>query len=88
MKKVTFLKICLFEHETLTLVLWQSVRKCPSFLEIREITNYDMGFQKNDIPLRYSIVNIFWDIQDKPKIKMENILVTTTLFGRDWCIKK
>ena len=42
----------LYVHETLTLITCQSVRKCPNFLKLWLITNFDMGFQKNDIRSR------------------------------------
>ena len=52
-------KICLYVHETLTLIICQSVRKCPNFLKLWLITNFDMGFQKNDIRSQSEKVDFF-----------------------------
>ena len=51
--------ICLYVHETLTLIICQSVRKCPNFLKLWLITNFDMGFQKNDIRSQSEKVDFF-----------------------------
>ena len=44
-----YLKKCLYDDHTLSLSLCQSVRECPKFLKICQITNFDMGFQKKNV---------------------------------------
>ena len=58
-EKGRLFKICLYVHETLTLIICQSVRKCPNFLKFWLITNFDMGFQKNDIRSQSEKVDFF-----------------------------
>jgi hypothetical protein len=43
------LKKCLYEFHTLFSNPWLSVRECPNFLKICQITNFDMGFQKKHV---------------------------------------
>ena len=58
-EKDRLFKIYLYVHETLTLITCQSVRKCPDFLKLWLITNFDMGFQKNDIRSQSEKVDFF-----------------------------
>ncbi len=45
-EKSQYWKKCLYEFHTLPSNPCQSVRECPKILEICQITNFDMGFQK------------------------------------------
>ena len=44
-----YMKKCPYDDHTLSLSLCQSVKECPKFLKICQITNFDMGFQKKQV---------------------------------------
>jgi hypothetical protein len=48
-EKGQYLKKRLYEFHTLSLSLCQSVRECPNFLKICQITKLDMCFQKKNV---------------------------------------
>jgi hypothetical protein len=48
-----------YDDHTLPLSLCQSVRNCPKFLKICQLTNFDMGFQKKNVLGRSEDLDFF-----------------------------